>query len=108
MTNKLYFEQDKKNKCKEFADYLKKLSQDENPWICPYLRVMPKDVTIKRYNNEGPPYRYSKGELMCTERLRFNVSARCKGISKPITISKGCLEGFCDWPLKRKIVISIK
>jgi len=102
------FQYDKNIKCQECIEYLKQLDTNNNIFECIYLRILPEDIIILRHNNEGPPKRYSKGDLMCIARADYNVSERCKGVESPKLNKEGNLEAICKWPLGKIIIIKLE
>ncbi|MDD5133721.1 MAG: hypothetical protein PHD81_00160 [Candidatus Nanoarchaeia archaeon] len=102
---KIYINNEKGD-CPEFREYLEKLSAEKNPFICPYLKVLPINITIKNYGDQGPPSRYYIGDLTCTGRK--GVSFKCRGFEKPKINQEGNLEAKCDWPFNNIIILKLK
>lgn len=101
------FEMNQDDECPECQTYLEELGTERNPFKCPYLRVLPVDMAVKRYHDGGPPHRYQSGDLICIERARAHVSRRCGGLRELTLNPNGDLEAECEWPLKGKIAIKI-
>lgn len=103
------FKYDENRRCKEVLDYIEGLSISGNPFKCLYLRVLPEDMKIRKHESQpGKSDKYHEGDLVCVERLRYEVSSRCGGLSKLRINKDGNLECACDWPLEGKVVLNLK
>ncbi|MCX6814951.1 MAG: hypothetical protein NTY20_04870 [Candidatus Aenigmarchaeota archaeon] len=101
------FQYSERRKSPEFTGYLSGLSRENNLFDCPYLRVLPEDVTIQRHQREGPPKRFKKRDLMCTKKADYS-SDRCGGLDRPRLNEDGNLELYCDWPLEGWVILKLE
>ena len=101
------FQYDERRKCPEFIEYLSGLNRENNPFDCPYLRVLPEDVTIQRDKMEGPPKRFKERDLMCAKKAYY-TSDRCGGLDRPRLSEGGNLELYCNWPLEGWIAVKLE
>ncbi|MFH1358767.1 MAG: hypothetical protein ABIH37_02685 [archaeon] len=88
------YDSEQAKECPEFLQYLEELDTSNNPFQCKHLRVLPEDVKILR--TAGVPSRYENGDLICLDRVKKTLHARCGTSSAALRPGKdGTYEALC-------------
>jgi len=91
----------------ECQGYMESLSIEGNSFPCPYLRILPEDIKLRKGSRS---YKYAKGSLHCTEKPKFGNSRRCHlgaMSADPRINAEGNLEFTCEWPAGKRFEIKL-